>query len=1187
MSDNGLFGNFFESSDGYSTLTDGQKPENTKPQYVGTGEYPNTVKWDFSALGSAMNQIALAVKGKDKATLLDFSPSSGIVGALPNPFDQNDYLYLYGWLFESTSDGSQDALIVNYKSTSFNLDLSQILPGSNTYTYEEIKPNNILFGVDANPIDFPNPSIGKNLVRHQGTYISANNNFIKLRPYSILRVHGIANPVQLTAQLAASEICEGTATTLIIHGGTPPYSVNGQAISYDFMPITGLTAGNYGFNVTDNNSQNASATLVVDKPITSLAVSISGPANCTGPTNLTATFTASPNSLPQNISCIWTPTEGIIQHVNSCATDDSSMNACITVQPTKTTDYQVYVTDGVCWAHSDPVTINAGPISIDAGRDFTICTGTNFNLRPITDLVSGVAMTYTWTWAGGFNTSTSSPNLDAQSISNPGTVTYTLTASDGTCSVSDDITVHAVNCCGSTSFQNNLHYVDGYDLINGLSTSDFTVVYSKSNPNSSYDDIVTVTSLLSSAVINSDADLWVQPYNDSPVSPTKKIRSYIFQKCNFNMSQDAILRIRSNVTATFQGCNFNVCNSGAFSHPMWQGFIVDRDSDKTEPELEITNSGATWSSIKNAKTAIYLHRDSPYRIQKCDFKDNYKDIIIEDYKYAVDQNYNVTYGATNFYIRSCTFEASDPPALLPPYSSDAKSTAIELNNVVDVIIGDYLKGTNEFKFSKCGIDSYQSGFEGYNLYFHDIDMLGGTMNDGSCINSNVPYLEDDLTVQVGAAASTQGNIFDNSSNGIYLIGPSNNRIYNNRFGVSNQSNGLKRIKYFGVYTDGSDDKLIDISRGNLFYDFNFGVTCRNVGDDATLRIDSNLYANGWFDTGTNYNATAINVLNHLKSTLLNGTISSNTIGGTSNCTNCQARIGINVSGPGNININYNTINFSVSSSPSFDFRGIRMENSDGSAITNNNIYNTASPTSSFTTNFIGCYIKDCTVPFVQCNDIINMGYAMQFEGQNSYVPLRRNTYDNYTVAVNLNNADIGPQQGTSGVGYDNGWVNGGNNDRVAGSTLSGVPIDWYFRDVPTYANIVSPVPSAATITGLIRPKPNQANGTSDDLCGLIYARLGIDTSYSILLSESDSSFNLLTDLQKYDLYSSFYNYVQSDTSLLSTGTSSESQFRTIFNNLSNSNNPPFESSVKLLSRRKTSDALGILSATVCRQSKVH
>lgn len=210
-------------------------------------------------------------------------------------------------------------------------------------------------------------------------------------------------------------VCSGNSTVLNASGGT----------SYSWTPSTGLSATNVSNPVanpsittiyTVNVSQNGcSKSDVVTVSVTAAPVANAGPDLnlCTGSSvtiNATGGGTYS-----------WTPAQGL--------SSTTSANPIVTT--TVTTTYTLYVSNGAC-SDMDAVTITVKPLpTVDAGINQTICTGTSATLS-----ATG-GSSYTWTPSASLNF----PN-SINPVANPtATTIYTLTASDGTCSAKDVVTV--------------------------------------------------------------------------------------------------------------------------------------------------------------------------------------------------------------------------------------------------------------------------------------------------------------------------------------------------------------------------------------------------------------------------------------------------------------------------------------------------------------------------------------------------------------------------------------------------------------------------------------------------------------------------------------------------------------------------------------------------------------------------
>jgi gliding motility-associated-like protein len=106
----------------------------------------------------------------------------------------------------------------------------------------------------------------------------------------------------------------------------------------------------------------------------------------------------------------------------------------ITVFPTTTTTY--YATLGDCGGTvTDSVTVVVSTIDVNAGNDTTVCPGAPVQLNA----TSTTPPITSWTWTP--TTGLSNPNIPNPIASPTVTTVYTVTASNGQCTTSDDVTI--------------------------------------------------------------------------------------------------------------------------------------------------------------------------------------------------------------------------------------------------------------------------------------------------------------------------------------------------------------------------------------------------------------------------------------------------------------------------------------------------------------------------------------------------------------------------------------------------------------------------------------------------------------------------------------------------------------------------------------------------------------------------
>ncbi len=251
------------------------------------------------------------------------------------------------------------------------------------------------------------------------------------------------NPTSFTAG-PDQAICEGSSILLnsTVSGGT----TTAPGLSYSWTPTTGLSCttcadptasptatttytmtacnGGPGFccvtdqvvvTVTPNFVANAGADITACAPST---VTIGG--SPTGPTGSTYAWVVS-----------GTNNTGI---AISGSTTVANPTVTISSGATGSETYQVTVTNGPC-IRTDLVTVTVGPLAVNAGLDQSICLGSTVSIGGAPTAPAG--STYSWSPSTGLSSSTAAnPIFTAGS-----TTTFTVTATLGTCSNTDQVIV--------------------------------------------------------------------------------------------------------------------------------------------------------------------------------------------------------------------------------------------------------------------------------------------------------------------------------------------------------------------------------------------------------------------------------------------------------------------------------------------------------------------------------------------------------------------------------------------------------------------------------------------------------------------------------------------------------------------------------------------------------------------------
>lgn len=242
--------------------------------------------------------------------------------------------------------------------------------------------------------------------------------------YTLTAVSGTCSAVDyVTVTVGGSATNAGTDAS-ICSGNSTTLNASGSA-SYSWSPATGLSATNIANPVAS--------------PTTTTSYTVTGTTgSCTSTDVVVVTVVAQPVANAGNdvAICSGNSTQltasGGTTYSWSPATGLSNANIANPIaNPSSTTSYTVTVANGSCTSTDVVVvTVNPSPTA-NAGADAAICSGTSTNLS-----ASG-GTTYTWLPATG---------LSATNIANPvaspsTTITYTVTASNGTCSSTDAVVV--------------------------------------------------------------------------------------------------------------------------------------------------------------------------------------------------------------------------------------------------------------------------------------------------------------------------------------------------------------------------------------------------------------------------------------------------------------------------------------------------------------------------------------------------------------------------------------------------------------------------------------------------------------------------------------------------------------------------------------------------------------------------
>ncbi|MFZ5554667.1 MAG: beta strand repeat-containing protein, partial [Bacteroidota bacterium] len=263
----------------------------------------------------------------------------------------------------------------------------------------------------------------------------------------------ITQPPLLTAtQAHTNPPCFGGTTTATITatGGVAPYNVSWTgttsgnpggteiAASGGTYNMTALGAGTYNVTVTDASGCTATVAVVVTVPA---AVAVTGvPTNpaCVGGTG-SILVTGSGGTAGYNIS--WSGAAS----GNPAGTEIAASGGTYTITGLLAGSYTVTITDANGCTTNTPVTINPG-VTIDANITPVAAqclTGNSFNFSGSGSTISSGSITsYSWNFGAGATPATGSGvNPPAVTYSTAGTITVSLTVSNGTCTNTENLSV--------------------------------------------------------------------------------------------------------------------------------------------------------------------------------------------------------------------------------------------------------------------------------------------------------------------------------------------------------------------------------------------------------------------------------------------------------------------------------------------------------------------------------------------------------------------------------------------------------------------------------------------------------------------------------------------------------------------------------------------------------------------------
>ncbi len=1168
MLSGGKYGNVFESIDAFTEVSC-------------HGSYSNvTRKAEKSALGSALDAVAFAMRDAIKATPLDF-PGADL-------FDLNgDYANIYGWTFED-ANGFIKTIILNLSSNEYEINLGTIYTCPCTLN---LKP--VLIWANSNShviIGDPNSSPSnfmEELKIKTPTWVTPES--VSMNPFSILIIDespSSANHIR-NVRLTDDEICSGSSTTMVIESneslvGDDPIC-NSCPFTIDLIENIGdrwiylIEAGSVSFTQTYPISPCLNCdpiNITVHQDISDLVLSATATDYCPGAAAITleASFTQGQGgSNTETYSFLWAPDSGLVS--NLCSNFPSPMCWSIDVEPDRTTTYGVYVTDGQCWSH-DEVEIKVPVSHLDLGNDITICDGTSINIIPDFEL-SVTPTTTIYSWSPGSSSSTTFSPTPPQGITN-----YHLSLTINGCLIEDDVTVNAIACCSTgTSVHiqpiemfipnTNQDHNEYYNHVENLAVSCSTncpgcsILYDPLTGNQNKVTIDGISPLSSTLFIDGEFRI-CNDINDPNVAGLEVDgMDLTLRNLTLNMGENAWINVMSGRKLVLENCTLTSCGTN-----MWLGILLDKKGESNAPEIEFLGI----NKIENAQKSVYLTREAIYHIDAVTFNNCYIDIEVINHKGAAGSNS----------ITACTFQSSGA-GLIAPHFGERKFAGIVLDdvNLINIGVNSSTAGfENTFDGSIYGIKSKNSSVKLLNSEFHDIWNNESTPTRGMCFYSESDFDFSDRSIQIGNGAPSGLNSFYRSRSGLVGFGEMNYNIRKNEFGINDDE--ADRLRNHGIGISSNGNKEITISAGNSFKQYNNGILISRPGGKGTILIDDNDFYQA-FISSNNFMGTAINVFSMHPTKMTNAIISNNTIGTSTGSD--QARIGIRLSMLDRLILENNEINFHLSAVPNENYRGIWSQVCKNIKIQNvNEVTNQSGLVSNIANSLIGIRMDMSYGSCIEENTLENLGYGMSFSGNSAVYSLLQNNFNNYNQGIHLESADIGSKQGheytySPGTGnvLENTWVSAEDDEKRVEGTLSNSGIDWYYND----ANTTLELPSSGNLSIFTRPL---SDPTSFSQCPDFEAS---DVPPINAKTRNDLFGGIVNDTARYEeeYYNQFrylarqavYQTLKEFPDLLEMDDDADNDFQEFYQSQINSNINKIDSVETLFSENKLTEAAALLS----------
>ena len=218
----------------------------------------------------------------------------------------------------------------------------------------------------------------------------------------------------------------------------------------------------------------------------------------------------------------------------------------------------------------------------------------------------------------------------------------------------------------------------------------------------------------------------------------------------------------------------------------------------------------------------------------------------------------------------------------------------------------------------------------------------------------------------------------------------------------------------------------------------------------------------------------------------------------------------------------------------------------------------------------------------------NLGYGLDFQGQNGYVPLFGNEFRTFDRGINLGTsplltADIGNFQGMPGYGYDNLWSDG-SNIRIDGHKTQLLVIPWFHHGTETFSNNYCPLNSNGS-SNVVSAFGFQS-GYAEPVCDLELTNAQTRMAgFSDIVEDTAQYRSEYSKQEHFARQFGLYRYLKEDSTRVFTGDEQDDQYNAWLTEIAATNIGRYDSVFTLMQNKNYSEALSRLSqiTDTCQQ----